>query len=131
MEQRNNTGVRAVFKSKGFEDLQVWRLSKDLAVYIYKITNDFPAKEQFGLTSQIRRSVVSISSNIAEGSSRNSNLEFARFVSIASGSAAELKTQLIIAKEIGFLKENDYLNSEEQINSISRMLKALRTSMKN
>lgn len=130
MSEDNLYQIAKSFKSKGYEDLQVWQLAKDLAVKLYKLTDQFPAKEQFGLTSQIRRASVSIPSNIAEGSSRNSNLEFARFISIASGSAAELKTQLIISKEIGFLQNNDYLLLEEQINSISKMLKALRTSIK-
>jgi four helix bundle protein len=115
---------------KGFEDLEVWKLSVQLSTDIYKITESFPKTEQFGLTNQIRRSVVSIPSNLAEGSAKNSKPEFARFISMSQGSNAELKTQLIIAKNIGFLQESDYINLIEKIDSIARMLKALRNSIK-
>ena len=116
-------------KSNGFRDLEVWQLAKSIAIDIYKITENFPSKEQFGLTNQIRRCAVSISSNICEGSARGSNADFARFISIALGSLAELENQLIIALEIGFLKNEDYTPLEKKLISTGKMLKALKYSM--
>ncbi|TKS56998.1 four helix bundle protein [Mesohalobacter halotolerans] len=85
------------------KDLDVWKVSIDLVTLVYKHTENFPRSEQFGLTNQIRRSVISISSNIAEGSGRNSWKELHKFVSYSIGSAAELDTQLIIAKHLNYL----------------------------
>lgn len=116
-------------KSSGFEDLEVWQLSIQLAKQVYIVTRSFPKEEQYGLTNQIRRSVISVSSNIAEGSARNSKNDFARFVVIAIGSASELKSQIIIAKELEYLsiKEKDSLI--EKINQVGRMLKGLQRSL--
>lgn len=87
------------------KELEAWKKGISLVTCIYQITKDFPKDELFGLTSQIRRCAVSIPSNIAEGAARNSDKDFIRFLYIALGSLAELETQLIIAKEIGILKE--------------------------
>jgi four helix bundle protein len=124
-------GQLAEMKNNGFRDLEVWQLAKLLVVDIYKITESFPAKEQFGLTNQIRRSAVSVSSNLAEGSARGSDADFARFLSIALGSLAELENQLMIAKEIGFLKNEDFTFLEGKFISIGKMLRALKNSIKN
>ena len=90
-------------KSRSFRDLDVWKLSIEFVKSIYQITNKFPNSEIYGLTSQLRRSAISIPSNIAEGQGRNSSKEFRQFLAIALGSLAELETQVIIAKEIGYL----------------------------
>ena len=82
---------------KGFEELKVWQKAKDLAVLIYKITSDGKLSKDFGLRDQIRRSAVSIASNIAEGDERETDKESVRFFYIAKGSLAELRTQLMIA----------------------------------
>ena len=105
-----------------FEDLKVWRKSKDLAVEIFKL---FANSKDFGFKDQITRSALSISSNIAEGYERESNKELIRFLYIAKGSCGELRTQLIIAKEINFISEvlADKLITET--NEISYMLNAL------
>jgi len=90
----------------GFQELKVWQLGKELAVAIYKITNEKKFKADFGLTDQIRRAAVSIPSNIAEGDERGSNKDAVRFLYIAKGSLAELRTQrtqLIIANEIVYI----------------------------
>lgn len=79
-----------------FKELTVWQKAVDLATDVYRYTKNFPAEEKFGLTSQIRRSVVSISSNIAEGVGRKSKKEFKHFLDIAYGSASELETQLLV-----------------------------------
>lgn len=90
---------------KNFRSLVFWKMSKEFAVEIYTATQSFPLSEQFGLTSQMRRSAVSIPSNIAEGTSRKTNKDLSRFLDIAIGSAHELETQLEIAKEIKYLSE--------------------------
>ena len=87
-------------KIQSYRDLIVWQKSMYLVKEVYKITKQFDVSDLYGLTSQIRRSAVSIPSNIAEGSRRRSLTEYIRFLSIANGSAAELETQLIIAQEI-------------------------------
>ncbi len=86
--------------TKSFKNLIVWQKSLKLAILIYKLTKKFSVDEKFGLISQMRRCSVSIPSNIAEGSKRKTKKDFAQFLRIASGSAAELETQLIISKEI-------------------------------
>ncbi len=86
-----------------FKELKVWQKSVELATEVYNSTNNFPAEEKFGITSQIRRSVVSISSNIAEGAGRKTKKEFKLFLNYAYSSCSELETQLIISKNLGFL----------------------------
>lgn len=88
-----------------FKELKVWQNAMSLTKAIYLITDQFPDKERFGLTSQIRRSAVSIPSNIAEGSGRNHNKEFIQFLGIANGSTFELITQLILAKRLKLIEE--------------------------
>jgi len=78
------------------KDLEVYKLSLNLVEDIYKLTEDFPSSENFGLTSQLRRAAVSLPSNVAEGSSRGSTKDFIRFLNIASGSLSEIETQLVI-----------------------------------
>lgn len=107
---------------KGYKDLIVWQKSKDLAVTVYKIVKSFPKEELYGLSSQTKRSAVSIPSNIAEGSRRRSKKEFVNFLSIAYASGAELETQLIIALELGLISEDDYNVIEAQLNEIMKML---------
>ena len=114
--------------SNHYRDLEVWRRAIELAKNIYALTESFPKSEIYGLTSQIRRAAVSIPSNIAEGQTRNSPKEFRQFLSISLGSVAELETQLIIAKAIGYIEEaiNELLQSTD---SITRMTKNLIKSL--
>lgn len=109
-----------------FEKLEVWVEAKEFAKAIYQITSNFPDAERFGLTSQLRRAAVSIASNIAEGSARNSFKDKAHFSTVAFGSAVEVLNQLIIAHEIGFLPQIDYLQSRTLVESITNKLNALR-----
>lgn len=106
---------------KTHKDLDVWQDSIGLYKDIYLLTKSFPSEELYGLTSQIRRSAVSIPSNIAEGSARNHNKEFVQFLYISLGSLAELETQLIIAQEIGYIKSYDFTF----MNKIKKMLLGL------
>jgi four helix bundle protein len=118
-------------KEFSFEKLNVWKKAKSLTVDIYKITDDFPEKERFGLISQIRRCSISVASNIAEGTGRNSSKDKARFTEIAFASLMELLNQIIIAYELGFIKKEKYELIRENIEDISRMLNALRKSQLN
>ncbi len=109
-----------------FEKLNVWKESILLVKTIYKLTTNFPSEEKFGLTSQLRRATVSISSNIAEGTSRSTNKDKAHFTTISFSSTMEVLNQLIIAKELKFISKEDYFETRKQIYKISNMLNALR-----
>ena len=111
-----------------FEKLNVWQLAIELAKHIYKITTEFPKEELYGLSLQLRRAIVSVSSNIAEGYVKSSIKEQVRFSEVVYGSLMEVLNQLIIANEIGYVSENDYLSMRLKIEEISRMLNALRNS---
>jgi four helix bundle protein len=112
-----------------FEKLEVWQKAIEFADLVYSGTRSFPSDERFGLTNQMRRAAVSISSNLAEGSSRHSKVDFARFVEISTGSLFEVVSQAFIAKRQGFLSEEQfgelYRAAEEQ----SRMQSGLRKAM--
>ena len=92
--------------AKNYQDLIVWQKAMDLVVEVYRATKQFPKEELYGLTSQLRRAIVSVPSNIAEGQGRRSAKEFLQFLSIAHGSLREIETQLMIARRI------DYLSAE-------------------
>ncbi|MBI4794336.1 MAG: four helix bundle protein [Deltaproteobacteria bacterium] len=116
-------------KSRSYRDLEVWKLSIDLVKEIYSITAKFPDSEVYGLTNQMRRAAVSISSNIAEGQGRNSNKIFCQYLDIAIGSVGELETQLIISKEINYIttEKLDFMSAildriRKMIRSLSRKL---------
>jgi four helix bundle protein len=113
----------------GFEKLDVWQKSIELTDSVYSQTRNFPPEERFGLTSQIRRSAISIPSNIAEGSGRSSTADFARFVEFSYSSLMELVTQSTIAKRQGFLSETAYNQTYEQSEQTARMLSGLRSSL--
>ncbi len=108
---------------KTHKDLDVWKKGIDFVTIIYIETEKFPKTEIYGLTSQIRRAAISIPSNIAEGAARKNKTEFKQFLFIALSSAAELETQLIIAKNLKYLKETETLLDE--LNCISRMIQGL------
>lgn len=111
-----------------YRNLKVWQKAVALATEVYRATGSFPKEEAYGLTSQIRRSVVSIASNIAEGAGRSHEKEFAQFLSIAYGSAYELETQLIIAKNLNYLPCSDYKVLEKILEEIQKMLYSLKAS---
>lgn len=112
-------------KIRSFTDLKAWQESHKLALSVYELTRDFPRDEQFGLTNQIRRSAISISSNIAEGFSRQFSKEKTQFYSVALGSLTELQNQILIAKDIGYLKEIDFKKVAEQTVVASKMINGL------
>lgn len=117
-------------KKFSFEKLDVWKRTKKFTVEVYKVTQKFPDNEKFGLVSQLRRAAVSISSNIAEGSSRKGNKEQARFYEIAFGSSIEIVNQLIISRELKFLSEDNYIELREEMETITAMLNRLHESTK-
>jgi four helix bundle protein len=110
-----------------FTDIRAWKLSKDLAVETYRVTESFPKSEIFGITSQMRRSAVSVASNIAEGFGRYSNKDQEHFYIMASGSLYELKNQIIISNELGFIENNVF---EKLINDINIAHKTLNAFIK-
>jgi four helix bundle protein len=112
---------------KSFEELDVWKLGCRLAVRIYEVLKDC---KDFGLKDQMTRSAVSISSNIAEGAERDSKQEFIRFLHISKGSAAELRTQVYIAKQIGIINIGLEKELVDELKKISSMLHALIKSIK-
>jgi four helix bundle protein len=117
-------------KSRSYRDLEVWQLAIIFVKDIYQATEKFPAHENYGLTHQIRKAAISIPSNIAEGQFRNSSKEFQQFLSIGLGSAAEIETQLIIVKDIGYLSSEQQESLLNTLERIIKMLKKLRLSLK-
>ena len=113
------------------KDLEVWKKSMELVIDIYKITQKFPDTEKFGLINQIRRAVVSVPSNIAEGCARNSDKDNLRFVDIACGSLAEIETQLLISVQLGYYEMNKALLVIDKIDNIGRMLSGLKKHLRN
>lgn len=114
-----------------FEKLEVWKCSVDLTKSIYELTNSFPENEKFGLISQLRRASISIASNLAEGTSRNTDKDKAHFTTMAFSSLMEVLNQLILSKELNFISKNDYERLREDIGKISNMLNALKRAQLN
>jgi four helix bundle protein len=114
---------------KPHKKLDLWKAGMDLAKVIYLITAQFPFEERFGLIAQMRRSAVSIVSNIAEGAARQGKKEFRNFLSMAQGSLSELDTQLELALSLGFLDENKYHEIDSLLNRIDKMLTGLIRSL--
>src|SRR3989344_5285837 len=103
------------------KDLIVWQKCIKLCKAVYEVTEKFPKSEIYGITSQMRRSAVSIPSNIAEGRSRNTTKDFLHFLSISLGSASELETQIEIAKELSFINEQKYIDLNNLLAEVSKM----------
>ena len=116
---------------KTHKDLDVWKKSVSLVTSIYEVTKTFPKDEIYGITNQIRRSAVSIPSNMAEGSARKGEKEFIQFLYISLGSMAELETQLIIANNLKYVKLNDYELMTGRLEEIRKMLIGLIKFVKN
>lgn len=110
---------------RDFKKFEVWQLSHQLTLKIYTTTKNFPREEMFGLTSQIRRSFASIAYNISEGSGRNSDKEFANFINIALGSSNEAENQLILAKDLDYIHENEYQNLSKELILLKKKLVTL------
>ena len=116
-------------KIESHRDLIVWQKSVELVTECYRVTSSFPSDERFGLTSQLRRSAVSVPANIAEGKGRGTTNNFVNFLSIASGSLTELDTHLVIANKLGYLTKETLNELEARMDEVGRMLTALRKSL--
>lgn len=112
-------------------ELKAFQLADGLIFAVYGATSGFPVEERYALTSQIRRAVVSISSNLAEGCSRSSQADFARFVEIALGSAMELRHQLSVARRLGFGQAETLQSLEARVDELGRMLNGLGKALRN
>ena len=114
-----------------YKELIVWQKSFELVKKIYKITDNFPKSEIYGLSSQMRRASISIPSNIAEGFVRKHKKEFSQFVSIAFGSGAELETQILLSKELKFITDKDFNEIDGLLQEIMKMLNSLKSKLIN
>ena len=113
-----------------FEKLIAWQKGRELAVLIYKVSKHFPKDEVFGLTSQMRRCSISIASNLAEGSGRNSFKDKARFTEIAYSSSLELLNQVILCYDFEYINENEYIQIREKITEVNMLIDGLYKSQK-
>lgn len=114
---------------RDFKKYDIWQLSHELTLEVYKITTLFPKEEMYGLTSQIRRASSSIPTNISEGCGRNSDAEFNQFLNIALGSALETEYLLILSKDLAYLKNDVFLNMESKINVIKSKIYNLKQKL--
>ena len=112
-----------------FTELKVWQRSHALVLEIYRITRGFPSDERFALTSQLRRAATSVPTNIAEGSRRQSNQEYARFLNIAQGSMAEVEYLLILSRDLGYIPPDGFDRLAAEVDEIARMLHGLRAKV--
>jgi four helix bundle protein len=115
----------------GFEKLSVWQNARKLSKDVYIISGSFPADEKFGLVSQMRRAIISVSSNIAEGSARSTNKDQVHFYTMAYGSILELLNQTIVAFDLEFINESNYFGIRASIEQITNQLNALQKSINN
>jgi four helix bundle protein len=123
-------GIMNYGKISSFTDLNTWKEGHKLVLAIYSLTKQFPNDERFCLTDQMRRCVISITSNVAEGFSRQSFKEKVQFYSIALGSLTELQNQLLVAKDVGYINKEDFVLSAEQTVIVSKLLNGLIKSSK-
>ena len=103
-----------------YNNLQIWQLAMDLVEEIYKLTASFPIEEKFGMVSQMTRAAVSIPSNIAEGAGRNSDKDFAHFISIAIGSLYELNTQIVLSERLGYIDQSQSQELQKKLDNLQR-----------
>jgi four helix bundle protein len=116
---------------RDFRELKVWGKAHDLTIGVYNATRGFPSEERFGLISQLRRASSSIGANIAEGCGREGDAELARFLQIARGSASEVEYHLLLARDLGFLQNDTYVQLNEKVCEIKRMLTAFIQRLRN
>ena len=113
-----------------YKGLTVWQKAMELTAIIYNLTKKLPKEELYSFSDQMRRSVVSIPSNIAEGQDRNTNKEFAHFLTVSRGSKAELETQLLVCVKVGYLKEAEIMEAIDILEEIGKMLSSLINKLK-
>ncbi|MGJ1206139.1 four helix bundle protein [Sphingobacterium lactis] len=113
-----------------YKELKLWEKSMELVTEVYMLTGSFPKSEAYSITSQINRSAVSIASNVAEGAGRNSDKEFVQFLGVAHGSTYELETQLIIARNLGYILDDELKKVQNSIVEIQKMNYALQKALR-
>ena len=113
-----------------YQDLLVWQRSRELVKNVYLLTKEFPAEERYGLTSQTQRAAISVPSNIAEGFGRKSNQEFKRFLLISFGSLTELQTQITLAGDLEYIKDQEVQSINNEIDEICKMINGLLKKLK-
>ncbi len=114
---------------RNFKNYEIWKISHQLTLDIYELTNNYPSFETYGITSQIRRASLSIPTNIAEGCGRDSQAEFGRFLTIAQGSASEVEYLLILSKDLKFITEQQFEKLDKNINLIKRKIYTLKQKL--
>jgi four helix bundle protein len=107
---------------RDFKKLKVWEKAHHFALQVYRITKKFPSDERFGLAAQLQRAATSVPTNIAEGCGRESERELARFMSISAGSTSEVEYQLLLARDLDYIKDETYRELNQQINEVKKML---------
>jgi four helix bundle protein len=110
---------------RDYRNLDVWQMAHEATLRVYSLTQTFPDDERFGLRAQLRRSMASVGSNIAEGSGRSSQSDFARFIEIAAGSVSEAEYQLLLSRDLGYVTGNEHRELSEKVARIRMMLAAL------
>ena len=125
-----NSMEEKIKKARNFRNYKVWQDAVDYATKVYKITSEMPWFEKKGLCDQLQRAVVSISSNIAEGAAKPSDIEFAHFLDTSLGSAFEVETQLLISKNVGYISPNIYDSLLGELNEIERQINGLISSLR-
>ena len=113
-----------------YQDLRVWKEAMRLTLEVYRVTEQLPSHELYGLVSQLRRSAVSVPSNIAEGHARTSTREYLRHISIAMGSLAELETQILLSRELGYATHESVVELLSSTSSLGRQLRSLTNSLR-
>ncbi len=114
---------------RDFRELQVWQKAHRFALHVYRLTRTFPVEERFGLIVQLRRSATSVPANLAEGCGRTGEKELSRFTGIAAGCASEAEYELLLAHDLGYLKQEDYQVASAQVQEVKRMLSGLRKKL--
>ncbi|MEQ8904673.1 four helix bundle protein [Ekhidna sp.] len=112
-----------------FRELKVWQRAIDLATLIYSLTKSFPESEKYGLTSQLQRAAISVSSNIAEGSGRQTKPDFKHFLSIALGSLYEIESQLVVSQKLNYISEEAVNTAISEVTEIQKMIYSLRSKL--
>ncbi|HEX9679470.1 MAG TPA: four helix bundle protein [Candidatus Saccharimonadales bacterium] len=114
-----------ISKIKKFTDLRAWQAGHQLLLDIYKVTSSFPRSEDYGLTSQLRRAIVSVTSNVAEGFSRNTRGDKVQFYTIAISSLTEVENQLVIARDVGYINTSDFTKLVKQVEDTQKLISGL------
>ena len=115
---------------KSFRDLELWKKARAVVLEVYRVTNPFPRREQFGIVSQLRRAAYSIPANIAEGHGRRSTKELIQFLAVANGSLEELRYFLELSRDLSYLSPADFVNLEKELKAVAQMLEALTQSLR-